>query len=77
MEHPIFTTIELKGTLYLYSVDEEARRKGFTKGYKVADLTMSPNNLEIYVLFLGLLDNIPKTVMEACERTTVEAIFSV
>lgn len=73
MEHPIFTTIELKGTLYLYSVDEEAQRKG----YKVADLTMSPNNLEIYVLFLGLLDNIPKTVMEACERTTIEAIFSV
>ncbi|KGF75928.1 hypothetical protein LMG8520_2060 [Lactococcus lactis subsp. lactis] len=30
MEHPIFTTIELKGTLYLYSVDGEAQRKGFT-----------------------------------------------
>lgn len=28
MEHPILTTIELKGTLYLYSVDGEAQRKG-------------------------------------------------
>lgn len=75
MEHRTFTTIELKGTHYLYSVDEKAQRQGFTHGYRIEDITSHPQNLDEFTLFLGVRD-IPHLAIEAYKKTSVEAIFA-